>query len=287
MVAIRWVMSHLVVVLLVVALGVGFVFREEIAKEFGMEDQLASLDAQLDWERFWPRTEGPLLRVKPLEKAKGDAAPVVAPDVKITPIEPKAAKAAPAVKAAPAPVKKAMPSPKPAPVVKAPKTAVPSPAQVAKPATAPADMPAPKPQPAPAAPVKIAKAAPSPMVSAPAAKRPATTVAPAASAGSLEEGWTDARRAFADGKTDMAVSLYVALAAAHPDQPDLAGELGNIYLTQGKTEEAAAQYYEAGQRMLKGSNKWRANTVLSVLNRLDPSKADALRKELFAATKTQ
>ncbi len=99
--------------------------------------------------------------------------------------------------------------------------------------------------------------------------------------GELRTAWVQARRAYVGGNHAEAENLYKTLVETHPDEPDVAGELGNLYYTQGKNAEAAAMYFEAGQRMLRGRTPERAGILLGILNRLDKNKASELRKALF------
>ena len=66
---IRWVLSHLVLILVIVAVGFGFVYRKPLATEFGYERELAQLETDLDWRKLWPEKDGPLVRVTAIEGA--------------------------------------------------------------------------------------------------------------------------------------------------------------------------------------------------------------------------
>lgn len=97
----------------------------------------------------------------------------------------------------------------------------------------------------------------------------------------LEE-WVAARKAFAEGKTG-AVAAYEDLSRAYPDVPELTGELGNIYFQQGKMKEAAAQYYETAQRLIRRGETGAAACLIDVMQRLDAEKAAALQSETQGA----
>lgn len=282
---VRWLMRHLLLVIVVAGIVVGLVYRKDIAADLGYQEQLAQLEkdlkvdqlekelaTELNLERWWPRTEGPLVRLKPIDPK------TVAPKQE----------AAPAPEPAPAPAVTPTPAPEPEKSVAAiaPQPVTPEPV-TPEPVTPEVAAPAPvSPEPVAALPVAEAPepVAPEPTVAEPKVEEPAEA-APAETPAvpPLREGWIAARQAFSDGEVDKATGLYESLVAAYPDQADLAGELGNLYLAQGDEAKAADSFYEAGLRMLKGPNTLRANAVLGVLNRLDKDKADALRTKLFAA----
>ncbi|MEO5373493.1 MAG: hypothetical protein H7840_04355 [Alphaproteobacteria bacterium] len=107
------------------------------------------------------------------------------------------------------------------------------------------------------------------------ARRQVPTVAPA-----TREAWAEARRLFWVQDLQGAEQAYQKLASENADEPDLPGELGNLYLVQGRIDEAIDQYYEAGVRALKGGNRGRAGSVVAVLSRMDEGKAEALRRQI-------
>jgi len=88
--------------------------------------------------------------------------------------------------------------------------------------------------------------------------------------------WNEARQAYWRGDLARAEGLYVALLEDFPDQADLAGELGNIYFTQGKLDMAAEFFERAGVGLLRSGNKARAMSVVGVLRGIAPDRATAL-----------
>lgn len=100
----------------------------------------------------------------------------------------------------------------------------------------------------------------------------------------LKKDWAAAREAYWKRDMDKAVALYAALAEAHPDQADVQGELGNVYLALGKREQAADAYQAAGEALLKAGRTMEAGKALMPLGRLAPEKAEALRKKIAALT---
>ena len=59
-----------------------------------------------------------------------------------------------------------------------------------------------------------------------------------------------AREAYWLRDFELAEQQYHKLTQLEPDNPDGYGEMGNMYFSQGKWEEAAAAYYQAGARLL-------------------------------------
>lgn len=99
----------------------------------------------------------------------------------------------------------------------------------------------------------------------------------------LREAWMTARRLFWEQEPATAEKAYQALIRDYPDEPDLPGELGNMYLNQGRWQEAAELYYEAGIRALHVSNRGQVNAVIRILRQLDPAKAEVLWQNMTAS----
>ena len=76
---------------------------------------------------------------------------------------------------------------------------------------------------------------------------------------------------------------YLRLAAQEPENPDSYGELGNMYFTQGKWEQAADTYFEAGKRLVESGHIVEAQTLVNVIRGLNGSQADKLKKLIAAA----
>lgn len=94
----------------------------------------------------------------------------------------------------------------------------------------------------------------------------------------MREQWAAARQAYADGKPD-AVAAYKELVHRYPDVPDLTGELGNIYFQNGAMREAAEQYYETAQRLIRRGEPGSAACLVDVMRYLDNDKAKALQEQ--------
>jgi hypothetical protein len=74
-----------------------------------------------------------------------------------------------------------------------------------------------------------------------------------------------ARAAYWDGRLNDAERIYLALLKRWPDDPDLFGELGNLYLAQGLDGRAADAYYAAGLRLARQGDAARANRIADLL----------------------
>lgn len=96
---------------------------------------------------------------------------------------------------------------------------------------------------------------------------------------SMMQQWAAARQAYADGKPE-AVAAYKELVRQYPDVPDLTGELGNIYFQNGSMREAAEQYYETAQRLIRRGEPGPAACLVDVMRYLDSDKAKALQEQV-------
>jgi tetratricopeptide (TPR) repeat protein len=77
--------------------------------------------------------------------------------------------------------------------------------------------------------------------------------------------------------------FYRQLIEVEPDNPDGYGELGNMYFSQGQWEQAAAEYYEAGVRMVNEGKAEQARQLVDVIRGLNGGQADELEKQVDAA----
>lgn len=115
---------------------------------------------------------------------------------------------------------------------------------------------------------------------APAPAPQAQPVAPTAPDAELVQAVNAARQAYWAGDLDGARSQLDALVAAHPDNPDLFGELGNLHFSTGDYPAAAQAYEQAGKLLVQQGRGSQAMALLPVLQRLDPAKAEALAEVL-------
>jgi predicted Zn-dependent protease len=92
-----------------------------------------------------------------------------------------------------------------------------------------------------------------------------------------------ARQAYWNRQFDKAEEQYQALAKSEPENPDPHGELGNLYYSQGRWQDAADSYYEAATRLLDKGHTSRAMYLQQIIAGLDRAKADKLAKQIAEA----
>jgi hypothetical protein len=95
-----------------------------------------------------------------------------------------------------------------------------------------------------------------------------------------------AREAFWLHNYDDAEKNYRALTELEPQNPDGYGELGNMYFSQGRWEEAAAAYYAAGIRLITEGRLDSARELVIVIRGLNGQQADELDKLITSAAST-
>jgi hypothetical protein len=93
----------------------------------------------------------------------------------------------------------------------------------------------------------------------------------------------DAREAYWLREYDTAESKYLALTRLEPDNPDGYGELGNMYFSQGKWDQAAAAYYAAGVRLVGQGLLEQAEELIAVIRGLNGANADDLEQKIADA----
>ncbi|MEE9491817.1 MAG: hypothetical protein V3W04_00365 [Gammaproteobacteria bacterium] len=99
----------------------------------------------------------------------------------------------------------------------------------------------------------------------------------------IQEVLYSAREAFWNGSVDKAESLYKSLIGKGNTSPDVYGELGNVYYANGKLEDAATMYYEAGVRLSEQQHFGPAMHMVSILKGLKSDKAALLEKTVTGA----
>jgi len=95
--------------------------------------------------------------------------------------------------------------------------------------------------------------------------------------------WAAARGLYWSGDLAGAAEAYDQLIKDNPDIPDLPGELANIHFGQGRIDQAAGLYLEAGLRLLNGPEPQCAGRVIAILMPIDKEKADYLAKRMQTA----
>lgn len=89
-----------------------------------------------------------------------------------------------------------------------------------------------------------------------------------------------ARQSFWSGNAQKSEKLYLDLVTIEDNDPDLYGELGNVYYSQGKWQKAGAAYYEAAIRLLAMKQDGQVGYLLRVIQGLDADKAEQLRQKM-------
>lgn len=93
-------------------------------------------------------------------------------------------------------------------------------------------------------------------------------------------GLRTARQAWQEGHEQEAIDYYLYLMNEYRNHPDFAGELGNIYFSQGKIELAVNAYSEAVVRLMKNGDIERARKTHAIIHNLDQEQS-AILQEYF------
>ena len=86
----------------------------------------------------------------------------------------------------------------------------------------------------------------------------------------------NARNAFNHGKIAQSEKFYIELTQLDNDNPDIFGELGNVYYSQGKWDEAGQAYYEAAVRLIEVRNYNQVAYLQRVIKGLNTEHAEKL-----------
>lgn len=93
-----------------------------------------------------------------------------------------------------------------------------------------------------------------------------------------------ARKLFWNGNLQASEKLYLELANFDDSDPDVYGELGNVYYAQGKWKQAGKAYYEVAVHLLEQKNNDqtsnRVGYLLRVIQGLDKESADKLKNKI-------
>ena len=116
------------------------------------------------------------------------------------------------------------------------------------------------------------KAAPS---ETPAVKEPAK--------GARQQSIATARDLFAKGNVSEAITAYQALLKDRPEDADAWGELGNVYHSAGRLQDAARAFFEAATRMIDKGDLSRARALLPPIKANAPALAAELERRLKQA----
>jgi len=85
-----------------------------------------------------------------------------------------------------------------------------------------------------------------------------------------------ARNSFNHGDMENAEKNYIRLTELDKSNPDVYGELGNVYYSQGKWEKAGESYYEAAVILISNGNKNQVTYLHRVIEGLNVEYADKL-----------
>ena len=263
---IRWIFSNIILIAFVLALTYAYVYWDNLTGEDTPAGKaLAYLSEEFDEVREF---------LEEYDISTGGESETVVAETDSTAVE----AAAPAQQPAQQP---AQPAPQPS-------VAAVQPAQPVQPQ--PMTRPEPRPEPRPPMQPPMMRPQPPEAMQPFAAREPQPPVgqapssaAPGATAGaemSTRELWIDARKEFHRGNIEASVKNYKAVIANTENNYDAYGELGNVYLNSGKRKEAAEAYYEAAAILVAQGQRARAASLLHMLGRLDPAKAQALQNLL-------
>lgn len=89
-----------------------------------------------------------------------------------------------------------------------------------------------------------------------------------------------ARQAYWNGNLPAAEKAYQELSQINKSDPNVYGELGNIYYAQGKWKQAGEAYYEAAVRLIELRQPAQVNYLLRVIQGLDAESAAKLRQKM-------
>ena len=91
----------------------------------------------------------------------------------------------------------------------------------------------------------------------------------------------DVRQLYWSGKTGAAREAYEKLMFDYPEQPEAAAELGNIFLRQGDRKGASWAYQNAIPRYLNLHREEEAINLMRFISQFDPAIADSLQKKYW------
>ena len=101
---------------------------------------------------------------------------------------------------------------------------------------------------------------------------------PALASEEVRKNWVIARKSFYQRQYEQSEKSYQQVIDSTEDNFDAYGELGNVYFNQGKHKQAASAYYEAAAILVKKGPVNRARSLMGLLRHLDRTKADELQK---------
>ena len=100
---------------------------------------------------------------------------------------------------------------------------------------------------------------------------------------SVKESWITARKSFYQRNYEKSIQSYQDVIDNTQDNFDAYGELGNVYFNQGKKQQAASAYFEAAAILIKKGQVSRAQSLMGLLRHLDKAKAEELQALIESA----
>ena len=82
------------------------------------------------------------------------------------------------------------------------------------------------------------------------------------------------------GNTNNAIELYRELSELYPDDPNVVGELGNVFYLNGEWEKASEAYYQAALRLQRLRMPEQIHYLYLVIHGLNPDMAEKLREQI-------
>ncbi len=89
-----------------------------------------------------------------------------------------------------------------------------------------------------------------------------------------------ARLAHQIGKGELSIQLYLELTELYPEDPNVHGELGNIYFSKGQWQQASESFYSAAQQLIKLGRREQLYHLYRVIHGLDKNTADKLLRQI-------
>ncbi len=83
-----------------------------------------------------------------------------------------------------------------------------------------------------------------------------------------------ARKAFWTNDFKTAKKHYLTLSNQLSDNPDIQGELGNLYYRERKLESAIKHYSKAAKLLIKHRHYWKLPQIMRIISRFNPAKAN-------------
>lgn len=99
----------------------------------------------------------------------------------------------------------------------------------------------------------------------------------------VRASWITARKSFYQRNYELSEQSYQKVIDSTEDNYDAYGELGNVYFNQGKNKQAAAAYFEAAAILVRKGQVSRAQSLMGLLRHLDKNKANELQQLVDSA----